>query len=66
MLEVKILDDKNTVLAKQTGSNVYIEYEGLLRANYAVSVRAEGVDFISVQLDESLAASIVYVPNRYF
>lgn len=66
MLEVKISDNKNNILTEEKGSKICIEYTGYLEEGYSISIKADGLDFISVKLDEVLAESIVYIPNKHF
>ena len=66
MLFLKIID-KNKQLKFQTqGRIIQTEYLGELVEGDKISVYADGTNIISVQLDESLQESFLYIPNRSF
>lgn len=66
MLTLKIMDTEGKVLFERKGMNIVACYEGVLEPGYKIRVSLNSCDFIAVQLDPTLAESIVWVPNKSF
>ena len=66
MLFLKIIDKNKQLKFQMQGQIIQTEYFGNLVEGDKISVYADGTNIISVQLDESLQESFLYIPNRSF
>ena len=66
MLNLKITDASGALLFERSGMNISDSYEGKLEAGYNIHVSLQNCEFIAVQLDPTLAESILWVPNKSF
>jgi len=66
MLFLKIVDKNKQLKFQKQGRIIQTEYFGELVEGDKICVFADGTNIISVQLDESLQESFLYLPNRSF
>ncbi len=66
MLTLKIIGSDGAVKFEQKGMNIDACYKGELTEGDKIKVSLSNCDFIAVKLDETLAESIVWVPNKSF
>ncbi len=66
MLTLKIIGSDGAVKFEQKGMKIDACYKGELTEGDKIKVSLSNCDFIAVKLDETLAESIVWVPNKSF
>ena len=66
MLTLKIIAKDGSVKAEYKGMSINAAYNGELTDGDKIKVSLDGCDHIAVKLDETLAESIVWVPNKSF
>ena len=66
MLTLKIIGKDGSVKAEYKGMSIEATYNGELTDGDKIKVSLDGCDHIAVKLDETLAESIVWVPNKSF
>ena len=66
MLDLRIFDKGKIEKFQALGKKIEAIYEGNFVEGDSIHIRLDGVDFIALQLDESLKESIIYVPNRSY
>ena len=66
MLTLKIIGADGAIKAEHKGMDIKAVYNGTLAEGDAIKVSLDGCDHIAVKLDETLAESIVWVPNKSF
>lgn len=66
MLTLKIIGSDKEVKLIQKGESIKAEYAGTLSEGDKIKVLLDGCDFIAVKFDETLAESILYVPDRNY
>ena len=66
MIELKILDQYNNFLFGQKGMSVDCIYNAEYKIGDKIVINKPDTDFLVLQLDETLAESIIYVPSSSF
>ncbi len=66
MLTLKIIGSDGAVRFEQKGMSIDACFKGELKEGDKIRVSLSNCDFIAVKLDETLAESIVWVPNKSF
>ena len=66
MLTLKIIGSDGAVKFERKGMKIEACYKGELTEGDKIKVLLSNCDFIAVKLDETLAESIVWVPNKSF
>lgn len=66
MLTLKIIGNDKEERLIMKGKSIKAEYTGTLSGGDKIKVLLDGCDFIAVKFDETLAESILYVPNRNY
>ncbi len=66
MVKVKVYSAEGEILFDAQGEKVKGEYNGVLNTGSRIKVLLDGVRFIKVKLDDSMAESIVYAPGGSF
>ena len=66
MAEVKIVNKNNEVLAEGKGESITLTYNGVYNEGDKIVVHKPGIDYIALQLDETLKKSIVYCESPVF
>ena len=66
MIELKILDQYNNFLFGQKGMSVDCIYNAEYKKGDKIVINKPDTDFLVLQLDETLAESIIYVPSSSF
>ena len=66
MLTLRIIGKDGSVRAEYKGMDIKAVYEGELVEGDKIKISLDGCDHIAVKLDETLAESIVWVPNKSF
>ncbi|MBR0189746.1 MAG: hypothetical protein IJQ23_05120, partial [Clostridia bacterium] len=66
MLVLKITDSKGNIKLTQKGSNIHFVYNEIWEVGDKIKVLLDGCNFVSIQLDDTLQESIIYVPSKSF
>ena len=66
MICVEIIDKNGAVLYSQKGMSIDCIYQGEYKEGDKILVKKRDTDFLMVQLDETLAESIIYLPTSSF
>ncbi|MDY3929643.1 MAG: hypothetical protein SOZ34_09825 [Clostridia bacterium] len=66
MLKLEIKDKNNNVLFSQSGKKINAEYDKVYCEGDKIIITISDCEFIKVKLEESLAESIIYVPEGVF
>lgn len=66
MLILKILDKEKNVLAKQIGTEISFSYDKAYCEGDVIRIESKIDTYISVQFDETMAESVIYIPNKSF
>jgi len=66
MIDFSVLDKDGEVLAKQRGYNIEFNFERGFKPGDRVAIKLSDCNFIKIKLDDTLAESILYIPNKTF
>ena len=66
MLTLKVIGNNGEIRATWKGTEIREEFHGSLAEGDKIQVLLDGCDFLAVQLDPTLAESILWVPTRSF
>ena len=66
MLTLSVIGAGGNLRAQWRGTDIRAELQGGLAVGDKIKVLLDGCDFIAVQLDPTLAESIVWVPRHSF